>query len=119
MRTRSGRLWPVHCAWLAWVVKTKFIQVHFVILFFPLMPTVWLTRVLAGGTRRSQVLLMHPPNCVDGWVKHRENGVIYCLDVTKVMFSSGNGTEKQVLVSLMSSDLFVLGILCLLRWFRD
>lgn len=31
----------------------------------------------------------------DGWVRHRENGLIYCLDATKSMFSSGNGTEKK------------------------
>ena len=29
-----------------------------------------------------------------GWVEHRENGIIYGLDVTRNMFSSGNGTEK-------------------------
>ena len=28
------------------------------------------------------------------WVEHRENGIIYGLDVTRNMFSSGNGTEK-------------------------
>ncbi len=38
---------------------------------------------------------------VDGWVTHRENGVVFCLDVTRVMFSSGNGTEKQRLVASM------------------
>lgn len=30
----------------------------------------------------------------DGWVEHRENGILYCLDVTRCMFSSGNVTEK-------------------------
>ena len=30
----------------------------------------------------------------NGWVEHRENGILYCLDVTRCMFSSGNGTEK-------------------------
>ena len=30
----------------------------------------------------------------DGWVAHRENGIVYGLDVTRNMFSSGNGTEK-------------------------
>ena len=29
-----------------------------------------------------------------GWTEVRDNGVIYGLDVTKVMYSSGNGTEK-------------------------
>mmetsp|Transcript_34693 Transcript_34693/g.82279 ORF Transcript_34693/g.82279 Transcript_34693/m.82279 type:complete len:221 (+) Transcript_34693:2-664(+) len=30
----------------------------------------------------------------DGWVQHRESGVLYGLDVTKCMFSSGNVTER-------------------------
>jgi hypothetical protein len=30
-----------------------------------------------------------------GWVNHRENSIIYTFDVTRVMFSSGNGTEKM------------------------
>jgi tRNA G37 N-methylase Trm5 len=32
----------------------------------------------------------------DGWVKHRENGVTYELDVTKVISSSGNVTATQL-----------------------
>lgn len=30
-----------------------------------------------------------------GWVSHRENSITYIFDVTRVMFSSGNGTEKM------------------------
>ena len=30
-----------------------------------------------------------------GWVSHRENSIVYIFDVTRVMFSSGNGTEKM------------------------
>lgn len=30
----------------------------------------------------------------DGWVEHIDNGIKYVFDVTKVMFSSGNVTEK-------------------------
>lgn len=30
----------------------------------------------------------------NGWVEHKENGILYCLDVTRCMFSSGNVTEK-------------------------
>jgi tRNA G37 N-methylase Trm5 len=29
------------------------------------------------------------------WVKHKENGITYCLDVTKSMFASGNTTERM------------------------
>ncbi len=28
----------------------------------------------------------------DGWVQHKENGIIYEFDITKSMFASGNGT---------------------------
>lgn len=30
----------------------------------------------------------------DGWVQHRENGVLFAFDVTKCMFSSGNVSER-------------------------
>lgn len=30
-----------------------------------------------------------------GWVQHKEGGVLYSLDVTQCMFSSGNTTERQ------------------------
>lgn len=31
----------------------------------------------------------------DGWVQHEEVGVVYSLDVTRCMFSSGNTHERQ------------------------
>ena len=45
-----------------------------------------------GPKRRSQVAMLLGK---DGWVKHKENGVWYCFDVTKCMFASGNGTERK------------------------
>ena len=30
----------------------------------------------------------------NGWVNHKENGILFCLDITRCMFSSGNVTEK-------------------------
>ena len=47
--------------------------------------------VLCAGTRNSKAVLLKGK---DGWVEHRENGILYCLDVTRCMFSSGNVTEK-------------------------
>ena len=35
----------------------------------------------------------------DGWVEHTDNGIKYVFDVTKVMFSSGNITEKLRIAS--------------------
>ncbi len=47
-----------------------------------------------------------------GWVVHRENGIAYGFDVTKVMFSSGNGTEKSRIakahIPYLSSSLCLL-----------
>ncbi|OQV12634.1 putative tRNA wybutosine-synthesizing protein 2-like protein [Hypsibius exemplaris] len=36
----------------------------------------------------------------DTWVRKRENGIIYELDLEKSMFSSGNGTEKARMMAL-------------------
>lgn len=44
------------------------------------------------GTRDSQARLLLG-GC--GWVQHKEGGVVYSLDVTKCMFSSGNTSERQ------------------------
>ena len=48
-------------------------------------------RVASTGTRDStlEVLLGD-----DGWVNHRENGIIYSFDAAKCMFSWGNLSEK-------------------------
>lgn len=50
--------------------------------------------VSQGPKRESRAVMLYP-EAADGWVETKELGVIYGLDVTKVMFSSGNGTEKQ------------------------
>ena len=44
--------------------------------------------------RKSRVQLIWPLAGADGWTVHRENAIVYGLDVTRSMFSSGNGTEK-------------------------
>ena len=50
--------------------------------------------VSQGPKRESRAVMLYPEGA-NGWVETKELGVIYGLDVTKVMFSSGNGTEKQ------------------------
>jgi tRNA wybutosine-synthesizing protein 3 len=57
-------------------------------------------RVDPGELRKSRATVLHPPGCSDGWTEQKENGVVYCLDATQSMFSSGNGTEKQRIASL-------------------
>ena len=44
--------------------------------------------------RNSRARLLWPEGCADGWTETRDNGIICGLDVTRSMFSSGNGTEK-------------------------
>eukprot|EP00118_Oscarella_pearsei_P013558 m.109586 g.109586 ORF g.109586 m.109586 type:complete len:377 (+) comp37354_c0_seq1:23-1153(+) len=58
-------------------------------------------RVNSGGFRQPKVELIRG---VDGWVKHNDNKVIYCYDVTKCMFSAGNITEKLWVASLNCTD---------------
>ncbi|KAH9608479.1 hypothetical protein KSS87_000681 [Heliosperma pusillum] len=48
-------------------------------------------RVAATGTRDSRLEILVGDG---GWVHHRENGIIYCFDATKCMFSWGNLSEK-------------------------
>ena len=53
--------------------------------------------------RHSQVQILFPPN-TSGWVSHKELGVIMELDITKCMYSSGNGSEKARLISLIKES---------------
>ncbi|GMH40346.1 hypothetical protein BSKO_08250 [Bryopsis sp. KO-2023] len=57
-------------------------------------------RIANTGTRDSQadMLLGSKP-----WVEHKESGVIFSLDVTKCMFSSGNVTERTRMGKLSCS----------------
>ena len=46
-----------------------------------------------GPKRESRAVSVHGND--SGWVEHKELGVTYGFDCSKVMFSSGNGTEKK------------------------
>lgn len=48
-------------------------------------------RVAPTGTRDSTLEILVGDN---GWVDHRENGILYSFDATKCMFSWGNLSEK-------------------------
>lgn len=48
-------------------------------------------RIHSGPMRKSQVELLHGK---EGIVKHKENNIFFEFDVTKVMFSSGNVSER-------------------------
>ncbi|MES1910621.1 MAG: hypothetical protein MHM6MM_003185 [Cercozoa sp. M6MM] len=37
---------------------------------------------------------------LDGWVQHKENGIVFNLEVQKCMFCSGNGSEKERVATL-------------------
>ncbi|CAL8466532.1 g6068 [Coccomyxa elongata] len=56
--------------------------------------------VAKTGTRDSQVQLLRGDS---GWVRHLEGGVVYSLDVTRCMFSSGNVTERTRMGKLRAS----------------
>lgn len=51
----------------------------------------------ATKTRDSKLQVLYGE---DGWVEHRENGILYCFDATKCMFSSGNVSEKLRMASM-------------------
>ncbi|KAL2642169.1 hypothetical protein R1flu_009756 [Riccia fluitans] len=63
--------------------------------------------VAATGTRDSQLQLLYGK---DGWVEHKENGIIYCFDATKCMFSSGNVSEKLRVANMQCQDATVVDL---------
>ena len=64
----------------------------------------------SGVMRQSRAVLLDAQDGADGWVTHRENGITYIFDATKVMFSSGNGSEKMRVAKLDCSDEVVLDL---------
>lgn len=54
-------------------------------------------RIASTGTRDSTLELLFGDS---GWVQHKENGILYCFDATKCMFSSGNISEKLRMAKL-------------------
>lgn len=58
-------------------------------------------RVQPDGQRHSGTELLFG---TDGWVERRENGIVYTWDVTRLMFSRGNISEKQRVARLPCSD---------------
>jgi len=59
--------------------------------------------VSQGPKRESRAELLWDPESRGGWTETKELGVAYGLDVTKVMFSSGNGTEKRRMGSMAAA----------------
>lgn len=47
-----------------------------------------------------------------GWVEVRENGIVYGWDITRVMFSSGNVTEKARMASIGCRDEVIVDLFC-------
>lgn len=51
-------------------------------------------KVDAGAMRQSRVVMLWPPGA-DTWVKVVENGISFNFDITRIMFCSGNCTERM------------------------
>ena len=63
----------------------------------------------AGQMRQSHAELLLGK---DGWVEHREHGVTYCFDATKVMFSAGNITERGWMGTISAQGETIVDLFC-------
>ena len=61
--------------------------------------------IAADQMRTSQVELLHGEN---GWVEVMDNGITYGFDATKVMYSSGNVTERHRMGSIKAEGEVVI-----------
>lgn len=71
-------------------------------------------RVADTATRDSTLEILLGDN---GWVDHRENGILYSFDATKCMFSWGNLSEKLRLGSLDCRDEIVVDLFAGIGYF--
>ncbi|XP_074307515.1 tRNA wybutosine-synthesizing protein 2/3/4-like [Silene latifolia] len=71
-------------------------------------------RVASTGTRDSRLEILVGDS---GWVHHRENGIIYCFDVTKCMFSWGNLSEKLRMARIDCRDEVIVDLFAGIGYF--
>ncbi|KAJ9566092.1 hypothetical protein OSB04_002058 [Centaurea solstitialis] len=71
-------------------------------------------RVSPNGTRDSGLEILVGDN---GWVDHRENGVLYSFDATKCMFSWGNLSEKRRMGELHCKDEVIVDLFAGIGYF--
>ncbi|XP_015941234.1 tRNA wybutosine-synthesizing protein 2/3/4 isoform X1 [Arachis duranensis] len=70
--------------------------------------------VAATGTRDSKLQILVGDN---GWVNHRENGILYSFDATKCMFSWGNLSEKLRMARLDCKDEVIVDLFAGIGYF--
>ena len=61
--------------------------------------------IASDQMRSAQVELLHGEN---GWVEVKDNGLVYGFDATKVMYSSGNVTERHRMAKLQAEGDIVI-----------
>ncbi|KAH6787777.1 Met-10+ like family protein / kelch repeat-containing protein [Perilla frutescens var. hirtella] len=71
-------------------------------------------RIAQTGTRDSKLEILVGD---DGWVNHRENGILYSFDATKCMFSWGNLSEKLRMAHLNCRDQVVVDLFAGIGYF--
>ncbi|KAG2688300.1 hypothetical protein I3760_09G088800 [Carya illinoinensis] len=71
-------------------------------------------RVAQTGTRDSTLEILVGDN---GWVDHRENGILYSFDATKCMFSWGNLSEKLRMARLDCRDEVIVDLFAGIGYF--
>ncbi|KAK7264475.1 hypothetical protein RJT34_32084 [Clitoria ternatea] len=70
--------------------------------------------IAATGTRDSTLQILVGDN---GWVNHRENGILYSFDATKCMFSWGNLSEKLRMAKLDCKDQVIVDLFAGIGYF--
>uniref|UniRef100_A0A7N1A2L6 tRNA(Phe) (4-demethylwyosine(37)-C(7)) aminocarboxypropyltransferase n=1 Tax=Kalanchoe fedtschenkoi TaxID=63787 RepID=A0A7N1A2L6_KALFE len=71
-------------------------------------------RVASTGTRDSTLEILVGEN---GWVEHRENGIVYSFDATKCMFSWVNLSEKLRMAGMNCRDEVVVDLFAGIGYF--
>ncbi|GER44932.1 tRNA wybutosine-synthesizing protein 2/3/4 [Striga asiatica] len=71
-------------------------------------------QIAQTGTRDSKLKILIGN---DGWVDHRENGILYSFDATKCMFSWGNLSEKLRMGNLECKDQVVVDLFAGIGYF--
>ena len=83
----------------------------------PYIRSVYLNRGKIEGDFRTPEQIEYLSGEKDPIVEHKEHGVIYNLDITKIMFSQGNLRERKHLASLVKKDEIVVDMFAGIGYF--
>ncbi|MFX0047563.1 MAG: class I SAM-dependent methyltransferase family protein [Candidatus Hermodarchaeota archaeon] len=93
------------------LIANKYLEI------LPSLKSVYLNSGRVKGQFRTPERIEHLVGLENSVVKHKEHGVIYKFDFTKIMFSMGNLNERKYLATLVKNDEMIVDMFAGIGYF--